>query len=75
MKVDGGNPGQINKNKHELRGSLGVFKLLTSQLLKETDIDERTLRVLEMMVSLLERSLDLNNSKHDHLSDKVTYTL
>ncbi|WP_262895709.1 hypothetical protein [Pedobacter endophyticus] len=32
------NPGDVNKRKHELGGSLGVFQLLTSHLSKESEL-------------------------------------
>ncbi|QPH38938.1 hypothetical protein [Pedobacter endophyticus] len=44
------NPGDVNKRKHELQGSLGVFKLLASHLSKESELDERTLKILEMLI-------------------------
>jgi len=72
MKVDRENPGEMNKNNHERLGSLGVFKLLTSHLLKESEINERTLRMLDILVCLLERSLDLDSSKHDYHLGEIT---
>lgn len=49
----------IDKERHELKGSLGILKLLCSHLSSQNSIDDRTLHVLEMLVALLERIFEL----------------
>lgn len=53
----------IDKERHELEGSLGVFRLLCRHIMSQDTVDDRTLGILDLLVALLERVCGLKGEK------------
>ena len=48
-----------SKSVHELKGSLGILKMLCVHLLDQISMDEYALKVLEILIAILERNMEL----------------
>ena len=52
-----------SKSAHELKGSLGILKMLCVHLLDQISLDEYALKIIEILIAILERNMELFGCK------------